>query len=112
MHALTLYGTPEDGIKIEGDFQEELDAFAVEEGAYLAISDGTLLTIGIDGRGVWRIGDVALGPGTTLEKVDGTLDSGKESDTVTLRNPGSTFQWVLMGSTLAGSLEGSESGAQ
>ena len=43
MHSLTLYGTAEDRIMIEGEFHEEVDTFDMEEGTYIAISDGTLL---------------------------------------------------------------------
>jgi hypothetical protein len=32
MHSLTLYGTPEHRLMIEGEFQEEMDAYDLEEG--------------------------------------------------------------------------------
>ena len=105
MHSLTLYGTPEDRLVIEGEFQEEMDAYGLEEGAYLAISDGTLLTLGIDEAGIWRIGAVTLGFNTALEKVDGALEALPDSDRVTLNNPEIPFRWALMGSCLVSPLE-------
>jgi hypothetical protein len=112
MHTLTLYGTPEDRIKIEGEFEEEVDAYDMEEGAYLAINDGTLLALAVDENGLWRIDPLTVGIGTKLEKVAATLDSETESDRVTLTNPGIPFQWALMGSSLVSPLEWPKMGSQ
>ena len=102
MPSLTIYGTPEDRIKIEGEFQEEVDAYEMEEGAFLALSDGTLMTIAIDQGGVWRIAPVSVGMETALERLVGTMDSERESDRVTVTNPKVPFRWVLLGAVLAG----------
>jgi hypothetical protein len=102
MHSLTIYGTPEDRIMIEGEFHEEVDAYEMEEGAFLALSDGTLMTVAVDEGGVWRIAPVSIGMETALEKLEGTLDAETESDRVTVTNPKVPFRWALLGAILAG----------
>lgn len=98
MHALIIYGNPEDHIKFEGELNKELDIYELEDSAYLAFSDGTLLLVNLDEEEIWRIESVTLGSGTVMEKVEGTTETG--TDKVSLANPVVTFQWILMGSSL------------
>jgi hypothetical protein len=39
---------------------------------------------------------------TALERLEGTMDSERESDRVTVTNPKVPFRWVLLGAVLAG----------
>jgi hypothetical protein len=73
MHGLTIYGTPEDQIKFEGELNEEE---------------------------IGRIETVTLGADTVLGKRDATVDTG--TDKVNLTNPVVAFHWILMGSSLVG----------
>jgi hypothetical protein len=98
MHALTIYGTPEDQIKLEGELNDELSVYEFEESAYLACSDGTLLSVSLDGEETWRIETITLGAHTVMEKVEGTVETG--TDKLSLTNPVVAFQWILMGSSL------------
>jgi|GEM_PF-2021609 len=98
MHTLTIYGTPEDQIKVEGDFDEELGIYELQDSAYLAVSGGTLLSVNLDDEEVWRIDMITIGPETVMEKEVGTAESG--TDKIRLTNPVVAFQWILMGSSL------------
>jgi len=100
MHTLTIYGTPEDQIKVEGDFEEELGLYEMQDSTFLAISGGTLLSVRLDEEEVWRIDKIAVGLDTGMEKEDGTSASG--SDTIRLASPVAAFEWILMGTSLAG----------
>lgn len=98
MHALTIYATSEDQIKFEGDLNEELSIYELQEIAYLAFSDGTVLAVSLDEEEIWRIETITLGADTVMEKVEATVETG--TDKVSLANPMVAFQWILMGSSL------------
>ena len=98
MHAITIYGTPEDQLEVEGEFTEELSLYEFEDSAYLAFSDGTLLAVNLDEEETWRIEPITLGADTVIEKVEGTAETG--TDKVTLANPDTAFRWILIGSSL------------
>jgi len=95
---LTIYGSSDDLIEIEGDVKEEFGHYWAgnQEGPdyhlYLAVSDGTLLRIRYDEDGVWRFTLVSAGA-STISKDEGTPDSG--TDRVHLN--GVPIKWVLLG---------------
>jgi hypothetical protein len=98
MHALTISGTPEDLIKFEGEFEEELAVYELQDSAYLAFGDGTLLEVNLGEDDIWKIETITLGANTVVEKVEGTVETG--TDKVSLTNPVVAFQWILAGSNL------------
>ena len=100
MHALIVYGTPEDQIKVEGEFNEEFSLDELEVNAYLAINDGTLLSVNRDEDSNWKFEAITLGAATEIERVEGTAKTG--TDKVSLANPQVEFQWILAGSNLVG----------
>jgi len=111
MHTLTLFGTPEDRIRIEGDPQAEFDLFDFEEGGFLAINDGTLLSIERDIKDAWKFNPVTVGEASSIERNEGPLDPDSEPDRVTLVNPHQAFRWALLGTHVAGPWERPESEA-
>jgi len=100
MHALTIYGTPEDQIKLEGELNDELGTYEFQESTYLACSEGTLLSVSLDEEETWRIETITVGAHTRIEKVEGTVETG--TDKLSLTNPVVAFQWILVGSSLVG----------
>jgi hypothetical protein len=98
MHTLTISGTPEDLIKFEGELNEELGIYELQDTAFVAFSDGTLLEVNLDEGEIWKIETITLGANTVMEKVEGTVETG--TDKVSLTNPVVAFQWILLGSNL------------
>lgn len=97
--SVTIRGSSDDLIEIEGDIVEEFNHYfrdGEEDTLYLAFSDGTALSVRYDKDGVWRFAGVAHGS-SAMEKKEGTEDSG--SDHVTL--VGDTIRWVLLGEQFA-----------
>lgn len=95
---LTIHGSSDDLIEIQGDVKEEFNHYwgRDQEGPdyhlYLGASDGTLLRVRYDEDGVWRFTLVAAGA-STFSKAEGTPDSG--TDRVQLL--GVPIKWVVLG---------------
>lgn len=89
--AVTIYGSSDDLIELEGRIYEE---FYPEDGkpSYLAFSDGTVLEISYNG--FWRINRLREGS-ANYHKIEGTDPVEDYSDRVTLS--GSRIQWVVFG---------------
>ena len=94
---LTVYGSSDDLIEIDGDISEE---FVYRGDGFLAFSDGTLLAVEYSDTGMWRFGP--LNHGTAVYSNDpATEDEGHRpnylpsySDVVTLQGD---FMWVVYG---------------
>lgn len=85
MHTLTITGGSDDLIEIGGDWTDEIGWTAAADGetGYLAISDGTLLSVRYDDDGIWRLAVITKGS-AELSKVDGIADDDT-FDVVTLK---------------------------
>ena len=103
---ITIYGASDDLVEVEGDISEEFtydsrDGDDEEPGgAYLAVSDGTLLRIvyGGKGGGLWRITPIKRGS-ATYEKREATDEDRDYSDRVTLE--GDAIKWIAFATDYA-----------
>lgn len=100
MSQLKIYGASDDLIEIEGSITEEFYCPDVgdDRGAYIAISDGTLLSVSYTGDGLWKISTFSVGEKTTLAIESATDIDDNYSDRVILDGD---FRWVVMGTDLA-----------
>lgn len=94
--SVTIYGASDDLIEVEGDLREEFVHYSNDaEPAYLAFSDGTLLSVVYGGgkEAFWRIAPIRYGAAKyTLHQA---TDEDKDySDRVTLDGD---IQWVVCG---------------
>lgn len=98
--AIVVYGSSDDIISIDGDFEEEFYCYHAEEDetdpTYLAFSDGTLLTVHYDTTGIWRFGLVKEGT-SDFTKEEG-MDDSFHSDRITLDGD---ITWVILGTDVA-----------
>jgi hypothetical protein len=96
-HELTITGASDDLVEIGGDFSEEIGWYwrDDDEEVFLAVSDGTLLSVTYDG--IWRFALVSKGR-AEVSKVDGVTDEDT-NDVVTLRSS-EPFKYVLLGRKL------------
>lgn len=100
--SITVYGSSDDLIEVEGDIREEFTyrmSPITDEGAgdLLAFSDGTILRIAYTAAGVWRITQVALGTSSLGIEQAPEGDEDNYSDRATL----SSARWVVQGIALA-----------
>ena len=97
---VTIYGASDDLIEIEGDIDEEWTALQMDDGdgAYVALSNGVVVTIRYTDEGVWRVapsaGDKSL---VSVEFADGP-DDDNYSDRATVAG---TIEWAVCGPNLA-----------
>lgn len=96
MQTITIYGTSDDLIEIEGAIREEFSALDAEN-AKLAFGDGTVLSVKYDDDGCWRINRIIEGT-AKYEKMEATDPDGDYTDRVTLTGD---VKWVLYGKELA-----------
>lgn len=91
--AVTVYGSSDDLIEVEGDVLEEF-YLPTEGDSLLAFSTGVVLRIDYTEDGVWRITPLAGGSDVTLTPAEGP-DSDNYSDRAELVGP---VGWVVLGS--------------
>lgn len=102
---ITVYGSSDDLIEIEGDIVEEFGGPWDEE-TYLGFSDGTLLSIEYTDSGIWRINRLKEGS-ASYSKVEGTSSDDDYTDKVTLAENGlSKISWVVQGNLVQASRKG------
>jgi hypothetical protein len=96
--SLTVYGSSDDLIEIEGDISEEF-TYAREDrdGDLLAFSDGTLLRIEYCETGIWRIAPVVGGPQLTIEQATESDDANYSDRAILSASP----RWVVQGIAFA-----------
>lgn len=94
MPTVTVYGASDDLIEVEGAIREEF--YNPQDGslAYLAFSDGTVLSVRYGDEGIWRINRV-YEAAATYTKQEGTDESSDYSDRVSLEAP--SINWVVFG---------------
>lgn len=90
---ISIYGASDDLIECEGDIVEEWNTY--EGHNWIAVSDGTLLSVKYDADGFWRINVLHHGS-ATAEKSDATSVDDDYSDIVTLTGD---IEWVAWLST-------------
>ena len=94
MKTITVYGASDDLIEIDGAIKEEFGWYdSGSKPAYLAFSDGTVLSVIYTDDGMWRINRVATGTAlySKTEATDGDTDY---SDRVSLQGD---IAWVVFG---------------
>jgi hypothetical protein len=94
MEKLTITGASDDLIEIDGAIREEFNVYPEDdEDLFVAVSDGTLLSVDYDKDGIWRFNAVKLGS-ATLNKTEG-VTADDTFDVVELT--GERFDWVVCG---------------
>jgi len=99
---LKVSGASDDLIEIEGKSLSEEFSYDGrdrddEKGAYLAFSDGTLLSVTYDRDGIWRFGVISKGS-SFISKNECVGDGDKTySDEIFM---GEDMKWVMYGSEL------------
>lgn len=92
--AVTITGSSDDLIEIDGDVQEEWGCYTTaSELQHIAFSDGTVVSI-IYEDGIWRVNLVFQGR-CQFSKVNG-VEADDTFDIATLT--GETIKWALLGS--------------
>lgn len=98
MIEIKITGASDDLIEIEGDISEEFNWITndSDERRFIAVSDGTLLSVRYDADGIWRFDLVANGS-AEYSKSEGSV-ARDTNDVITLRAPvGDRLQWVVFG---------------
>jgi len=95
---VTIYGASDDLIEVEGDVNEEFSVGYLQYPGYIGCSDGTLLEVDYDTRGVWRFRALVGDPG--IDPCPLNADD-RYSDVVTIAGP---VEWVTFGVALAAAL--------
>lgn len=103
MSSVTIYGSSDDLIELEGGLSEKFYALRfghddAKEGGILAFSDGTVLEINYGTEGVWRINKLASGSAFYEKDEDPGDDENRYSDIVTLTGE---IAWCVHGKSLA-----------
>lgn len=96
--AVTIYGTSDDLIEIEGDIREEFYHIGDEDGpTYFAFSDGTVISVSYTFEGIWRIFPVVLGTGVLNIKQAVSSESDDYSDRAELTGD---IRWLVVGNRI------------
>jgi len=90
---ITITGYSDDIVDVEGDISEEI--YGLEDGGFLAFSDGTLIQVDYDKNGVWQFYVMAKG-NLYDNKVEGSVLM-ETNDTVTFK---SGILWIVSGKEL------------
>src|SRR5438105_2014446 len=105
MAEVTIYGSSDDLIEVDGGIYEEfyaLNGHGEDDGTggLLAFSEGTVLDVVYDHNGIWRINRLTAGTAeyTKVEAPPEEGDDGNYSDRVTLTG---VIRWCVFGSQLA-----------
>jgi hypothetical protein len=91
---VTIYGTSDDLIEVEGDIQAE----CIGDQALLAFSDGTVLSVVYNSDGVWSISRLSGGTAQMTHTPADGADSDNYSDRVTLTGD---IRWCVFGDEIA-----------
>lgn len=91
-----ITGYSDDIISLEGDIDDEIPYN--DEPVYLSFSDGTVLQVDYDARGIWRIHLVKQGNASYIKIESGKILSENYSDMVKLGSPSiGNICWVVYG---------------
>lgn len=91
MAAVMVTGASDDNIEVDGDICDEFQGG--DETAYLAFSDGTVLSVRYTDEGLWRINRIR-GGSAAYEHQDAEDPDGVYTDKVTLTGD---LTWVVCG---------------
>lgn len=94
MSKVTIYGSSDDLIELDGDIREEFLCYGDDEGNYLAFSDGTVLHIVYNEDGIWRITPTAKGSSKMTKEEAVSSEDNNYSDRVTLEGD---VRWCVHG---------------
>lgn len=92
MAIVKISGHSDDLIEVEGAITDELSFYGSENGDLLAFSDGTVLRVIYNDKGIWRITPVAKGSAIYSKDENPEDDDRRYSDIVTLDGD---IQWVV-----------------
>lgn len=67
--SITIYGASDDLVEVEGDLREEFNAF--EDESFIAVSDGTLISVEYGASGIWNLNVLRRGS-CSIDKTDAT----------------------------------------
>lgn len=97
---VTVYGSSDDLIEVEGDITEEYGHYSPDESeaVLLAFSDGTVLRVIYGDNGVWRITPECRGSAEYCKDEAPADDEDNYSDRVTLKGD---VRWVVFGKEIA-----------
>lgn len=96
MNTVTIYGSSDDLIEVEGAIREEF--YLESEGtSYIGFSDGTVLSIEYTDKGIWRIYREHTGS-ALFEKTEAIDSESEYSDRVTLTGD---IRWIVGGGVMA-----------
>lgn len=96
---ITVRGSSDDLIEIEGDIVEEFNWYSSEDPddeRVLAFSDGTLLRVAYDKDGLWHFNRLMAGS-AVLEKIEGDVEADR-GDVIHLTGD---IKWVTFGDSWA-----------
>jgi len=101
MAKVTIYGSSDDNIEIDGDINEEFSRYdtSIEWPALLGFSDGTVLKAYYGEDGIWHINKEISGTCTVSRVLAKDPDGPNYSDVVTLE--GQDIDWVVFGTAMA-----------
>ena len=99
MATVTVYGSSDDLIEIEGDLREEFSFYSEDDddGRLLGFSDGTMLRARYDKDGVWRFTLVHKGTAEMEKQEAPANDEENYSDRITLTGD---IEWVMFGTEM------------
>lgn len=96
---IVVYGASDDLIEIDGEIRGEFGHYSDDgEPAFLAFSDGTILSVLYDAVGFWRINRAVAGS-ATYSKTEGTDGDEDYSDVARLTDH--SIKAVVFGSKIA-----------
>jgi hypothetical protein len=96
---VTVYGSSDDLIEVDGGLREEFPYQPDGDGQYLAFSNGIVIHIEYDQLGVWRIKPVCVPEHQNVDIQQAPADDDENySDRATVAGP---IKWVLLGDHLA-----------
>lgn len=91
---LSVFGVSDDCIEIEGAIREEFYVHDDELGSYVCFSEGTVLKIIYDEKGLWKITRIRKGLAEMWIDEADDPDSDKYSDVAHFDSNGHGFKWV------------------
>lgn len=88
---VTVYGSSDDIVEVEGDVEEEFTL--IDKTGYLALSDGSVFSIEYTREGIWRIHSVA---NPSVHTIESAVTGGEDgySDRLVIDR---VIDWVVFG---------------
>lgn len=98
---ITITGGSDDLIEIDGCITEEFNIYLENSGdrGFLAVSDGTLLSVQYDADGIWRFDRLVAGS-AQCRKIPGDV-AEDTFDIIRLKGTKEQIRWVVFGTNKA-----------